>query len=323
MNGEQVLHTSTTATGHTRTLAVTVSGEPAKLRFTEKYTGDGSGWLGRFTAFHVEARLDAADPGPLVAAVRDATVAAPLPPGKARDRVAGLLAATGLLIRRSSSIPWVHLGRQATLAITPDGNPPAITFARYGEQKVHVVTGYDNLDRLTEHLTGARALSTQDRIGRFIAAFEPITTREQVLALYEALGLEFEERSERRYPLLHANRANTDCIFTLTLLVSSIDDRIAFTEFYDYGARPGDAGREYGYSAVTPYASLQPLTGYLRAHLGLDERAGLDACFRELVARGVLGDGRPIEANRDLVGELFSAAGVAYQPDHWVWVDSD
>ncbi|MFI5908022.1 hypothetical protein [Dactylosporangium sp. NPDC051541] len=323
MSAEQVLQTSTTASGHTRTLAIAVGGEPPKLKFTEKYTGEGTGWMGRFTAFHVEALLDAADPAPLVAAVEDVARAGRLPPGKARERVAGLLAATGLLVRRTSSIPWVHLDKDATLTIAPDGNPPAITFARYGAEKRHVVIEYEHLDRLTEHLTGARALSTEDRIGRFVDAFAGITTLERVVELYTAAGVEFEERSEHRYPLLRTNRTSTDCLFTLTLLVSSIEDRISFTEFYDYGGRPGDAGREYGYSAVTSYSSLEPLLAYLRAHLGLDEPATLDACFRELLARGVLGDGHAIEGNRDTVGELFTAAGVRYTPDHWVWFNSD
>ncbi|WP_426514128.1 hypothetical protein ACPPVO_28000 [Dactylosporangium sp. McL0621] len=338
MSAEQVLHTSTTPTGHQRTLAVAVRDA---LVFTEKYTGDGSGWMGRFTSFRAEARLDA-DPGPLVAAVADLAARGKLdlPPMAARERVADLLAAAGLLVRRDSTVPWVHLSRHATLTVAPDGRPPAITFAEYGgdDGRRHVVTEYDDIDRLTGHLAAAHPASivdiaAGDRIGRFIAAFTAFadasgTHAGPVAALYEELGLEFEERFERRYRLLHTNRADTDCLFSLTLLVSSIENRISFSEFYDYGARPGDPGREYGYSVVTPYDSLEPLTADLEARLGRTPDGApaqdrLAACFADLVARGALGDGRPIESNRDAVTELLTAAGVPAKPDFWVWFDSD
>ncbi|WP_433089340.1 hypothetical protein ACQP1P_23100 [Dactylosporangium sp. CA-052675] len=65
MSAEQVLHVSTMPTGHRRTLAVTVG---RTLTFWEKYTGDGSGWMGRITSLRAQARLD----GPLGARTPDA-----------------------------------------------------------------------------------------------------------------------------------------------------------------------------------------------------------------------------------------------------------
>jgi hypothetical protein len=340
MSAERVLHTSTLPDGRLRTLAITVRGDPGRLTFAEKYTGDGPGWMGRFTSFRVEARLDG-DPAPLVEAVAGLAERGKLDlaPMGARERVADLLAAAGLLVRRDSTVPWVHLARHATLAIAPDGRPPAITFAEYGGEdgRRHVIAEYDSLDRIAGHLAGAHPESiadipAADRIGRFVAAFTAFARTfdaraEPVAELYAALGVEAEERSERRYQLLHTNRAGTGCLFTLTLLVSSIEDKISFTEFYDYGAQPGDAGREYGYSAVTPYDSLQPLTAHLQARLGLEDDGApadrLAACFSELIAVGALGDGRAIETNRNTVGELVAAAGVPFRPDYWVWFNSD
>ncbi|WP_432971578.1 hypothetical protein [Dactylosporangium sp. CA-233914] len=340
MSGERVLHTSAMPTGHRRSVVVTVGGEPARLTFAEKYTGDGIGWMGRFTSFRVEARLDG-DPEPLVAAVADLAERGKLdlPPMGARERVADLLAAAGLLVRRASTVPWAHLTRSVTLAVEPDGRPPAITFSQHGGQegRRQVVMEYDALDRIAEHLSGRYPQSSVDiaagdRIGRFLAGFTAFAgdggaSVEAVSGLCAGLGVETQERFERRYPLLHTRRENTDCLFSLTLLVSSIENKISFTEFYDYGARPGDAGREYVYSAVTPYDSLEALLAHLEGSLGLaHDGLGADrlaACFRELVARGALGDGRGIEANRDIVAGWFVEAGVPYKPDVWVWFNSD
>ncbi|WP_433064469.1 hypothetical protein [Dactylosporangium sp. CS-033363] len=331
MGAEQVLHTSAGADGRVRTLAVSIEDGPRRLVFTEKHVGDGSGWMGRFTSFRAEARLDS-EPGPLVAAVAELAERGKLdlPPMGARERVADLLASAGLLVRRDSSVPWVHLAARANLVVAPDGRPPAITFAEYlaGEGKRHIVVEYDAMERITLHLAGPSG-ARDDRIGRFIAAFTAATDgrSERVAELYRALGIEFEERFEHRYQLLSTFRANSGCAFSLTLIVSSIDDKILFREYYDYNARPGDPGREYAYSVETPFASLEALAVHLQALLGIEPEGApadrLAACFQALVERGVLGDGQAIEANRNTVAQLFGAAGVPGKTDVWSWFNAE
>ncbi|WP_433222800.1 hypothetical protein ACQP00_24450 [Dactylosporangium sp. CS-047395] len=327
MSAEQVLHTSTGTDGRVRTLTVSIHDGPSRLVFLEKYAGDGPGWLGRYASFRAEARLDT-DPGPIVAAVADLANRGrlELPPMAARDRVAELLAAAGLPVRRSSSVPWVPLAAGVHLVVTPDGRAPqiAVTVYQPGETKRHIVVEYDALERITAHLAGPSG-AKDDRIGRFVAAFTEATGGqiERIMGLYRALGIEFEERIEHRYQLLSTFRAGAGCTFSLTLLVSAIDDKIAFREFYDYHARAGDPGREYAYSVETPFASLEALTVHLRALLEIEPGGApadrLAACFQALVERGVLGDGQGIEANRNAVAQLFGAAGVPGKTDVWAW----
>jgi hypothetical protein len=135
----------------------------------------------------------------------------------------------------------------------------------------------------------------------------------------------------RREVLLRVRRQSTDCIFKLQLLMAADDARvgIAFWENYDYLARPGDAGREYGYGTRTPYASLAALAAYFEAKVGrepvdtesLEDR--LAAAMRELVDRGELGDELGLRENRDRVAAWFEEAGAPVTPDTWVWFDSD
>ncbi|HTJ31837.1 MAG TPA: hypothetical protein VL738_01270 [Dactylosporangium sp.] len=337
LSHERELRSATVPTGQRRTLSVEIRDEaPPRLTFIEKYSGEGTGWLGRFTSFRAEAALDA-DPEPLVQAVAALADAGKLdlPPMGARERVADLLAAAGLIVRRQSTVPWAHLGRRATLAVSPDGRSPSVTFSQYAgdEGRFQVTTPYDGLDRIASHLATLSTVDgpAGDRLGRFFAAFEAFAAEdvgaERVHEMFVAAGVESQRREERRYPLLKVHRENTDCIFTLSLLVSSIDDKISFSEFYDYMPRSGDSGREYGYSAVTPYDSLGPLTALLESRLGVAPDGALPdrlaACLREFVARGALGDGRPIEACRDQVALWYAEAGVPYRPDHWVWFNSD
>lgn len=347
---ERVLHTSTVPSGQQRTLSVTVrDGRDARtsVMFIEKYTGTGTGWLGRFTSFRVEALIPADPDGRAGRLVADVSALVDsgqldLPPEGARDRVAELMTAAGFEPLRRTTIPWVSLPGRTTLSLHPDERPPAIKFWQHGGDgdRVQVVTAYESMDRVAEHLARRFPQSTVDlmpgdRIGRFIATFtaflaatgEADPPADRVARLYGELGVPAERRSERRHELLRTYRDNTDCAFSLTLLVSSIDDRISFTEFYDYYARPGDSGREYGYSAITPYGSLDRLVAFLEGRLGHarqgDPADRLVACFRELVDRGELSAGGAIETCRNLVGGWFTEAGVPYKPDFWVWFDSD
>ncbi|MGI5241141.1 hypothetical protein [Dactylosporangium sp. CA-139066] len=334
---ERELRASTVPTGQRRTLSVSVrdGSPPPRLMFIEKYTGDGTGWLGRFTSFRAEALLDG-DPEPLIAAIAELAGAGKLdrPPMGARERVADLLEAAGLVVRRESTVPWLHLGRRGTLGVAPDGRRAGITFTQSaaGEARFQVVAAYDDLDAVAAHLALSSTVDVApaDRLGRFFALFEAFAdgevNAERVQRMLRDAGVESERRDERRYRLLHVDREHTDCIFTLTLLVSAIEDKITFTEFYDYLPRSGDAGREYGYGATTPHASLPQLTAHFAARLGREPAAGPDglaACFRELVDRGVLGEHQAIESNRNLVAGWFTDAGVPWRPDDWVWFNSD
>ncbi|GAA2371733.1 hypothetical protein GCM10010170_073490 [Dactylosporangium salmoneum] len=336
-----MLRTSTTASGHLRVLAVTQG--DGRFGFAETYSartpsGQDTGWMGRFAAFRVEAR-DGEDPAPLIEAVADLAGRGrlDLPPMQARELVADLLVAAGVLVRRSSTVPWAHVGGRATVVLEPDGRPPAIRFTEHhgdaGRRQVEA--GFEDLDRIAAYLAARHPRSVDgvgegDRIGRFLGAFTAFAAEhegrvEAAARLYTELGVEHEERFEWRYRLLHANRTGTGCLFSLTLLVSSIENRIAFTEFYDYEARGADAGREYGYSAVTPYDSIGRLLGHLEPRLGRAHDGPpaerLARCFEGLLATGVLGDGRAIETNRDAVLGLFTEAGVPGEPDFWFWAN--
>jgi hypothetical protein len=164
---------------------------------------------------------------------------------------------------------------------------------------------------------------------------------ERVATWYAEAGQPYEIRRERTYRLLRVYRRGTDCNFTLSL---SLNTRTAygsggsapvqftaatFREYYDYLPQGGDAGREYGYSAAIPELPAVELAERFEDRLGvpppadahLDER--LVACFAELVARGELADGLPIEANRDRIAELVTAIGLPVRTDSSHWINSE
>ncbi|MFC5007879.1 hypothetical protein ACFPIJ_59980 [Dactylosporangium cerinum] len=123
--------------------------------------------------------------------------------------------------------------------------------------------------------------------------------------------------------LLQVHRTDTDCVFALTLTTDPQEGTITFREQYDYLPRPGDPGREYAYGVRTPYTSIRRLNEFLGATPGGGEEARLTRCFRDLIARGRIGDGLPLRQARDRVQELFAEAGVPAEQTNWNWMNSD
>jgi hypothetical protein len=149
-----------------------------------------------------------------------------------------------------------------------------------------------------------------------LAAGLPRRLRERPAPAAEALPA---ARTER---LLKVHRAGPDCVFALTLVVDP-ERGITFREAYDYLPRPGDPGREYSYGVRTPYTSIDRLNEALDAPAAGDPPARLARAFRDLLARGVIGDGLALRAARDRVAELFTSAGVPTEPADWHWVNSE
>ncbi|HZX07782.1 hypothetical protein, partial [Kribbella sp.] len=154
---------------------------------------------------------------------------------------------------------------------------------------------------------------------------QPMKVRDRVAGWLTEAGVEFRSYgSAWRETLLRVHRPN-DCIFTLSLTLDpdARDKGITFTEFYDYGPSGDDPGREYGYSVQAPYAALDVLADTYAPGMTGTARERLIGAFRDLVAKGVLGDGKALQANRDLVLRDFTAAGVEAVEDVWVWFNSE
>ncbi|HEV2345898.1 MAG TPA: hypothetical protein VGS97_17500 [Actinocrinis sp.] len=156
---------------------------------------------------------------------------------------------------------------------------------------------------------------------------------------------------DRKETLLRVYRSGSDCVFKLMLSIDRDDYRpgISFSEFYDYLPRRGDAGREYAYGVRTGLSSLGRLVRFFDTRPGEpaspfdDKLTGPDDDahggyapghhlehledrlvhhFRQLVARGELGDALPLRENRDRVLAWFNEAEVPAEPDDWSWIDS-
>ncbi|MEV5965783.1 hypothetical protein AB0L70_28710 [Kribbella sp. NPDC051952] len=125
----------------------------------------------------------------------------------------------------------------------------------------------------------------------------------------------------RREELLRVHRMPSDCIFKLTLTIDA--DRITFTEFYDYGPRGDDPGREYGYSVHAPYDALDQLADVYAPGTEGPAADRLVRAFNHLITEGVLGDGRGLKINQTKVFEGFEAAGVEPTTSVWSWINSD
>lgn len=202
------------------------------------------------------------------------------------------------------------------------------------------------------------ALDPQDRL---IACFEALVARGElgdalarqenrarVAAWFAEAGAQVTMFGfDRGETLLRVYRSNSDCVFKLRLSIDRGDYKpgIRFDEFYDYLPRYGDDGREYAYSVRTGLSSLGRLVRFFGARL--DEPAStpekpaelgggagdryvpdhqledrLVRHFRQLVARGELGDTLPLRENRDRVAAWFDEAGVSAEPDDWSWFNS-
>jgi hypothetical protein len=150
--------------------------------------------------------------------------------------------------------------------------------------------------------------------------------RDRVAEWLTEAGVEFERYGTSwRETLLHVHRDRSDCFFTLSLTFDPKDAEkgITFTEFYDYGAIGDDPGREYGYSVHAPYDALETLADAYAPDVSGSAQDRLIAAFKSLVAEDVLGDGRALEANQELVQQGFEAAGVATTTSTWSWINSD
>lgn len=185
----------------------------------------------------------------------------------------------------------------------------------------------------------AEGLSVDDRLVRAfevlaergeLAPGRPMAVRDRVAGWLTAARVEFKSwGNDWKETLLKVHRDSTDCIFTLTLTLDATDagKGIRFAEHYDYLPTTGDAGREYAYSVHTAYSSAEALADFF------DERFGrptdgtpsdrLIANFAELVGRGELSDGLPLEENKDRVAGWFTEAGVPVETEKWSWFNSD
>ena len=316
-NGDpEPLSRATVPTGQERTLTVLQLGTLA--RFHEKYTGAGTGWLGSFANFWVEARLEDLEPlvGPAPSAEGLRTFIRErigeledLPLLGARETVAGWFAGAGVTHRRGSSTPHIRLGASTSLSLHLGEPPWQAEFNQHtggGQRRTRVTLPYE-------------AVGPVDRFAREVREFDA----DRLAAWCVEAGIPHEVRTEHRHELLRTHRGNTDCAFWLTLGISSIDDKIWFSENYEYYSRPGDSGREYAYTARTPYGSLARLVEFFEDQPGTgDPEDRLVACFTELVSRGELRDDGLIEGNRNRVGAWFTEAGVPYVPDFWFWMNS-
>lgn len=182
-------------------------------------------------------------------------------------------------------------------------------------------------------------LSIDDRLVRCFEALaargeltpgRPMAVRDRVAGWLTAAGIEFKSWGDDwNETLLSVHRANTDCLFTLTLTLDLTGGSkgIRFAEHYDYLPTKGDAGREYAYSVQTPYSSGEVLADFFDERLGQPTDGPptdrLIASFTALVARGELADGLPLEENQGRVARWFSEAGVPAETDKWSWFNSD
>jgi hypothetical protein len=132
-----------------------------------------------------------------------------------------------------------------------------------------------------------------------------------------------------RHELLKHYREAAGCVFHLWLTFDAgrHDDEVSFSEYYDYAARPGDSGREYGYSVLVPRRDLDRLVEVVARRAGRppgeDTQATLLDCFQALVARGELGEHLDLRENVGTVRSWLDDAGIASRTDQWAWFNSD
>jgi hypothetical protein len=153
--------------------------------------------------------------------------------------------------------------------------------------------------------------------------------RDRVADWLSEAGVEFKRYGTARTAwsetLLSVHRADRGCIFTLTLVLDpeAGDKGITFTEFYDYGPRGDDPGREYGYSVHALYDALGVLADAYAPGTDGTPAERLAGAFKAMVQAGVLGDDMPLKANRQRVSQGFAAAGVSATTSSWSWFNSD
>ncbi|HEY3507649.1 hypothetical protein [Kribbella sp. NPDC051137] len=199
--------------------------------------------------------------------------------------------------------------------------------------------GYDQLGKLLSWLTN-QVGPLDERLGpddAVVAAWQllaergeltprrPMEVHDRVARWLTEAGVEFRSYgSAWRETLLRVHRQPGDCIFTLSLTIDPdrAAEGITFTEFYDYGPSGDDPGREYGYGVHAPYDALEALADAYNPGDG-PAQDRLISAFRDLVAAGVLGDGKALQVNQDVVLRGFEAAGVPVTTDTWVWLNSD
>lgn len=287
------------------------------------------------------------------------------PRGSSRDRVAGWYAEHGLRHALDGVPRRVVLLKDRTpatdsvvvllLLIGTDRYPPEVRFIETSQRTGHVdwTRGYDvaipfdKIDALVRYLTGTFALApppptpAEERLidclrqlvdrGELRAGLPHRTMRQRVADWLEAAGVPAHVgQSQRIEILLDVYRRQTDCLFQLRLVLDPVGtSAITFWEEYEYFARSGDGGGEYGYGVKTPYASLGALVAALEERSGrtpqdiedLEDR--LVGSLRRLVEQGELGADLPIKENCARVTAWFVAAGVPTEPVDWVWVNAE
>jgi hypothetical protein len=279
-----------------------------------------------------------------------------LPPGGNRDRFLAWCAEAGVRAR-ADGMPRRHeLLRGGDLVLElvfrADWRPPVLWFTeayrpprdeRWGGTEYRVSVPIDAVPVLVERFE--RRLGTAPGPGRpddrLIACFAALVSRgvlsggrarqgnRRLVAEWvtEAGVTPAVEGFARREEVLRVYRPSTDCVFELVLVMDASvtgDRGIVFSESYEYLPQSGDAGREYGYSVRTPYASLPALVDQLEAVPGegdLEER--LSRCFARLVETGELGGALELQVARDRVAARFVAAGVPAVTDSSSWISSD
>ncbi len=241
------------------------------------------------------------------------------------------------------------------LVISADTRPATVKFVEVSQPigRLDWTQGYDvtvpseKIDDLIAYLTAAKGLvppreqAPEERLvsclrqlvgrGELTAGLPQRAMRARMVQWLGAAGAPVAiGRSLRTEVLLHRQREQTDSMVQLRLLIDPVGKTgIAFWEDYEYYARAGDAGREYGYGVKTPYESLEALVDSLEQRSGrapeptedLEDR--LVASMRRLVERGDLGARLPLRENRARVAAWFTEAGVPVKPDEWVWINSD
>ncbi|MEV6492082.1 hypothetical protein AB0M20_26205, partial [Actinoplanes sp. NPDC051633] len=156
---------------------------------------------------------------------------------------------------------------------------------------------------------------------------------EAVARLFAEAGAPYVLSAERKHTLLSTYREATGCDFSLSLTVEiqrrpgdAVLVGLLFTEYYDYSARPGDSGREYGYSARLEPSPVDLVLSGLERRLGWTPAPGepderVVACFRAMLDNGDLSAALPLKENRDRAATVLKAVGTV-KTDSSVWVNS-
>ncbi|MEU8609787.1 hypothetical protein AB0C29_17485 [Actinoplanes sp. NPDC048791] len=335
---------------YNRTLYLEIVGS-SRLRFHESYQrGDDPATLRTAEAPLAEAE------DRVVATFRELVAGGELgihlPFRESRDRVYRRHAEA----RRLGSIRWHQFDRSGDLSLavtttTLDDAPTIefrqMLFVRGAEPETSAVrTPLGSMGELItfleRRLDRPEGPHTEDEL---FACFAELTGRgdlgaaagresaEKVARLFAEAGVPWESSGKRKHTLLSTYREATGCDFSLHLTVeihrrpgAAVAVGLLFTEYYDYTARPGDSGREYGYSATLEPLPADELVDGLGRRLGRMPTSGepderVVACFQAMLDSGDLSAALPLKENRDRVAAVLRSVGTV-TTDSSVWVNS-